>query len=371
MKFLVAVKHQSQILNLQSTTDTRHFKPGVRFQISGVRSLSPVPWPLAPVLTAFCLLSCVLPFLSPGPCPLSPALVFAAGGRYEVREIKPHIFVWIPEDILEQDADPQFSRAGNAGFIITSEGVIVVDTTNSPFHARELLYEIRHRTDEPVKHVVNTNSSGDQMLGNEVFLDLQASILSTSVAQAAIRQYEQELSQRLGADPRLQARMRGIHVTLSTQTFDREMRLLVGGQEIKVLRLNAGESAGDAAVYLPAAKVLFLGNLFENGYFPGLESRDVRGWIDALRRVEHWDVEVYVPGHGEPGGKKELAEFRQFLEWLVNEVQARLRQHKSMEQVKGDLVPFQNYHWHAPELASELVEAVYRQVAGGAARGSR
>ena len=337
-------------------------RAGGRSQASGIRprSLSPVRCPLLPALTVFYLL-------------LSAFCLHAAGGRYEVREIKPHVFVWIPEDILEQDADPQFSRAGNAGFIITTDGVIVVNTTNSPFHARELLYEIRHRTDQAVKQVINTGSSGDEVLGNEVFSDLQASIISTPVVQAAMGRYQQELSQRLDGDPRLKARMRGIHITLPSQTFDSAMSLHVGGEEIRLVKLSAGGSAGDAGVYLPAAKVLFLGDLFENGYIPHLEQRDVRRWIDILRQVENWDVEAYVPGHGEPGGKKELAEFRQFLESLVKEIRVRLRQRKSMEQVKGDLVPFQNYHWHAPELASELVEAVYKQLAGAGANvvGSR
>lgn len=281
-----------------------------------------------------------------------------------MQEIKPHIFVWVPEDILDQDSDPQFGRSATAGFIITSEGVVVVDTTNSPFHARELLYEIRQRTDQPVKYVINTDSHGDHILGNEVFVDQQASIISTSVAQAEIREYQQDLARRLsGDDWRLQARMRGIHLTLPARTFDREMTLLVGGQEIKLLSLGAGHSAGDTAVYLPEAKVLFLGDLFANGWIPRLGSSDIHRWIEILRQVENWDVETYVPGHGEPGDKNELAEFRQFLEWLETEVWARVKQGKTLAQVKRELLPFHNHNWHAPELAAPAVEAVYQQLA--------
>src|SRR2546422_6456830 len=58
--------------------------------------------------------------------------LFALGGRYEVREITPHVFVWIPEDIRDQDGDPEFSRAGTAGVIIPPEGGGVVGRTNNP-----------------------------------------------------------------------------------------------------------------------------------------------------------------------------------------------------------------------------------------------
>jgi hypothetical protein len=75
-------------------------------------------------------------------------------------------------------------------------------------------------------------------------------------------------------------------------------------------------------------------------------------------------VEVYVPGHGAPGGKKELAQFRQYLEWLRKEVETGFQEGKSIGQMKreiGSLV--ENYKWHAPELLSEELEAVYKQVA--------
>ena len=75
---------------------------------------------------------------------------------------------------MDQEGDPDFALSGTAGFIIAADAVVVVDTTNSPFHARELLYEIRQRTEAPVRYVIDTDSEGDQTLGNEVFVDQQA-----------------------------------------------------------------------------------------------------------------------------------------------------------------------------------------------------
>ena len=307
---------------------------------------------------AFCLLLSAW-FLLPAAYCLPPAR-----GLYEVREVKPNIFVWVPEDVLDQEGDPLFNRAGTAGFIITTEGVVVVNTTNTPFHARELLYEVRRRTDLPVRYVINTDSQGDHTLGNEVFVDQQATILSTAAAQAEMRQYQQHMAQRLNEDEnwRLQARMRGIHPTPASETFEGEMSLRLGSQEFRLRSLGGGSSAGDAGVYLPGAKILFLGHLFENGYFPRLASSDVRRWIEILREVESWDVETYVPGHGAPGDKQQLAEFRQFLEWLVTEVQTRLQQGKSLNEVRRELNPAEIYRWRARDLAPRAVEAVYRQL---------
>src|ERR1019366_1312762 len=106
------------------------------------------------------------------------------------------------------------------------------DTSNSPMNARDLLYEIRKRSDIPIRFVINTSSAPDHMLGNEVFTDEQATLISTRKAQEEMQQYRQDLVVRMHGEQgwKLQARMRGFHVTPSTQTFDGEMTLDMGGQ---------------------------------------------------------------------------------------------------------------------------------------------
>src|SRR5438876_9340185 len=64
------------------------------------------------LLTAWCLVP-VQPGawnLKPGTWNLKSAL--AAAGLYQVLEIKPEVFVWLPDDVLDQEGDPDFARAG-------------------------------------------------------------------------------------------------------------------------------------------------------------------------------------------------------------------------------------------------------------------
>jgi glyoxylase-like metal-dependent hydrolase (beta-lactamase superfamily II) len=318
--------------------------------------LFPIPYSLFP---AFCLLLAAACFLPTG------RRIFAAMGLYEVQEVKPKVLVWIPDDVIDQESDPQFIRAATAGFLLTTDGVVVVDTTNSPFHARELLYEIRERTSMPIKYVINTSAAGDHVLGNEVFTDQQATLISTTAAQKEMEQYRQRLFDRLQAEDgwRLQARMRGFHVTPATQTFDGEMTLQVGDQFIKIASLLCDEnSSQEAVVYVPSAKTLFLGEFYDKHYFPRMGSRDVRRWIEVLRQVEGWDVDTYIPGHGAPGSKRDLADFRKFLEWLVAQVEMRIKKGKSASEIEKELALTRLYAWHAPELAVEDVDAVCRQL---------
>ncbi len=285
---------------------------------------------------------------------------------YRVQEVKPNVFVWIPDDVINQECDPLYARSGTAGFIITSQGVVVVDTTNSPMNARDLLYEIRRRTEFPIRYVINTSSAPDHMLGNEVFTDEEATLISSKTAQGEMQQYQQELSERMRGEQgwKLQARMRGFHVTPATETFGDKMTLNIGGQEIRMASLLRGDkSPDDGIVYLPSEKTLFLGELFDNQYYPRVGSRDVYRWIEVLRQVEGWDVDTYVPGHGAPGTKKDLVDFRKFLEWLVAQVQMRLKQGQSPEEVQKALWLPKTYNWHAPDLAPDTVADVCRQLA--------
>lgn len=287
----------------------------------------------------------------------------AINGFYHIQEVKPHVFVWVAEDVLDQEGDPQYTRAGNAGFIITQDGVVVVDTTNSPFNARALLYEIRQRTDLPVRYVINTSATPDMMLGNESFVDFKPVILSTPGAAQAMREYRNEFPVRIEGDWRLEASMRGIHPTPPTQTFKgKETTLPLGGQTIKVINLGDNTAPGDAAVYLPQSKVLFLGDVFENDYIPRIGVANVENWIKTLNKVESWNVDIYVPGHGHPAGRAQVVEFRHFLQWLTGQVRSGIQKGKTLKQIQNALVPFQNYHWHAPELESEAVAGVYRSL---------
>ena len=356
---------------------------------------------------------------------LLPSAFCASRGVYQVVEIKPHVFVWIPEDVIDLEGNVDFARAGNAGFVLSPNAALVINTTNSPFHARDLAYEIQERGEVPVKYVINTGPEGDEALGNEVFADRQALILSTPLAQAVLERYKQDLPGFIASDWQLRGRMRGIHPTPARETFAGEMTIeltsgavntgtpaeglpnppvnslksgtgpgasgrapeppglgnsqtasvpalpadsIQASQEVRLISLRAGRASGDAAVYLPQSRVLFLGDLFENGFYPRLksefESRDARAWIEVLKGVEAWDVDYYVPGHGQPAGKKELAQFRHFLEWLVSETETRIKEGKSWEQIRDKMLPaIRAYRFRAPERATPVLEAVYEQLA--------
>ena len=71
----------------------------------------------------------------------------------------------------------------------------------------------------------------------------------------------------------------------------------------------------------------------------------------------------YVPGHGAPGSKKDLADFRKFLEWPVAQVEMRLKQGNPPRTCRRPFGFPKTYNWHAPDLAPDTVADVCRQLA--------
>lgn len=294
---------------------------------------------------------------------LVAASLWGTVGQYKVSEIKPNVFAWISDDVISEGGDPLFGRAGNAGFVITPKGVVVINSTNSPFNARDLLFEIRQRTSLPIRYVINTSGSPALTLGNETFADFKPEILSTPQAQASFDLYEKQLAARFNGNWRLQRDMRGVHPTPPTTTFKGKTTLQGLDMQIQVIDLGSNAWPGDAAVFLPQSGVVFLGDVFDNGYFPLIGRGDINHWIETLRQVESWNADAYIPAHGAPGTKTDLASFRQFLEWLKGAVESRIKKGESLEQIESELLPFRKYPWHATENEREALVAVYIQLA--------
>jgi cyclase len=80
--------------------------------------------------------------------------------------------VWAAIDNAKGEA------GANAGFVIGDNGVAVIDTFENPEAAKQLLAEIRKRTNLPVKFVINTHYHIDHVAGNRIFQEAGAVVLA-------------------------------------------------------------------------------------------------------------------------------------------------------------------------------------------------
>jgi glyoxylase-like metal-dependent hydrolase (beta-lactamase superfamily II) len=230
----------------------------------------------------------------------------------------------------------------NAGFVVTGDGVVVIDALASPRQGEELLRTIRGITDQPVKWLVLTHHHPDHHFG--------AVILRKAGARVIAHPDRRVLAGEGGEDALIAdwVRVVGLDAMRGFEFADTPDRpvtsadtLRLGGKTLVVTHPGSGHSAGDLLVWLPRERVLFAGDvLVEDGV-----SMVVDGNSDELLRVldvvDSMGPAVVVPGHGTiPRHPAELVrKTREYLTGLQAEMRAAVERAVPMRRALEALPP--------------------------------
>lgn len=80
--------------------------------------------------------------------------------------------VYYVQGLSEMGSSANQNFISNAGFIVTPQGVVVVDALGSPELARRLVSEIAKVTRQPIHTVIVTHYHADHIYGLQVFKEL-------------------------------------------------------------------------------------------------------------------------------------------------------------------------------------------------------
>ena len=180
-------------------------------------------------------------------------------------------------------APPTYDNAGhnnNLSFIITGEGVVVVNGGGSYLLAEALHDEIKAITDQEVVLVVDENGQGHAMLGNSYWVGQGVKIIAHVDAAA---EFEERGFRSLASMQRLnKERSEGTFVQGPTETFVDEYSLELGEFQIEVLYLGPSHSAGDVVVWLPKQSLVIAGDMaFHERMLPIFEDTYTLDWLET------------------------------------------------------------------------------------------
>ena len=191
----------------------------------------------------------------------------------------------------------------NLSFIITSEGVVVVNAGDNYLLAQSLHDEIKKRTDKPVKYVVLENGQGHAMLGSNYWQAQGAKI----VAQRHIATHIEQNGHAALEVMRARAHDKAYRTELATPDilYDDFLDLSMGGVQIEVRHLGNAHHHGDTMVWLPQKKVVLAGDTAFHVRMPPIfedtnTARWIRVWDAFEQRAKEQNIEVVIPGHGGP-----------------------------------------------------------------------
>ncbi len=223
---------------------------------------------------------------------------------------------------------PKSGTGANSTFIITKDGVVVVDSGASPEFAEKVLGEIKARTDQPVRLVINTNFHADYVFGNQAFRP-NSDVLAHENARKNMLG-KSGYPQRTEFKALYEKQGKTFSLAPPNQVFQTGMEIYPGEFHLQLLHPGRGFTDSDTAVYIKEYRLLILGGWGNREAIPDLRDAYIGDWIKNLRVLEDLDAEMIVPGLGRVGEKPIMIHMKHYLLELKTHVVKFIRAGKTL-----------------------------------------
>jgi glyoxylase-like metal-dependent hydrolase (beta-lactamase superfamily II) len=288
----------------------------------------------------------------------------------------------------------------NVAFLVTVEGVLVVDSGVAAAHGDSIVAAIREITDAPIKYLVFTHYHFDHVVGACRFPD-ETTIISHADLPANQQAFneprlkdmiEKSYPERIGAE---QAKLdslsasgseasgetadalenlrkqfeaaQEIRLVYPDSTFDDEMIIELGGQKIRLYHPGPAHTSGNIIVHFVDLGAVHMGDMLfymRHPYIDWKAGSNTANWVKTLEAVAQWDIDVVMPGHGRLTDRSGLTWKAQYLRDLRAEVGAAVEKGMSLEEA-GAAVRMEKYaglEW--TYMLDAGIAAVYKELTG-------
>ena len=280
---------------------------------------------------------------------------------YPLTKIAPHTYVI--HGPLGYPSPENQGFMNNPGFVITKNGVVVIDPGSSLQAGRMLLKQMRTVTKLPVTHVFNTHVHGDHWLGNQAIREAypRAILMGHPEMIKKIAEGEGEVWVSMMNDF-----TKGF--TKGTKSVPPDVAALdhtdmkIGGLTFRVHAPEKAHSHTDIMIEAVEESVVFTGDNVLNQTIGRLDDSTFKGNIAACDRIAALKAKHYVPGHGPTGDVTVVTQYRQYLSTVFNEVKQQYDLGKSDFEMKDGIVaklkPFSTWVRFDLELGRHISLAV-------------
>ncbi len=234
-------------------------------------------------------------------------------------------------------------RGCNAGFVVTSEGVVMIDTPQMPLDAIKWRDEIAKYG--PVRYLINTEPHGDHFAGNYFFEGTVVAHEGTREAILAtpVEQLKERLQQTAPDNLPL---MEGFSYRPPTITLSQRLTLYVGDHTFQLINMP-GHTPYQVAVYIPEERVVFTSDNVFYKVQAWLHQSVPYEWLDSLKQLQELEVDVLVPGHGKPCDRSYIPEMSAFIQDWIDTVTASIKQGISLEEAQDKISLLDHYPMEA------------------------
>ncbi|WP_242884310.1 MBL fold metallo-hydrolase [Actinomadura litoris] len=230
----------------------------------------------------------------------------------------------------------------NAGVIAGPDGLLLIDTAATRARAEALREQAEGLGHGPVRSVVNTHSHGDHVFGNCVFAP-SATIIAHELLGAEVEAIGMGLT-KIWPD----VEWGELSLAKPTVTFARSMSLRVGSRTVELHHLGPAHSTNDTVVWVPDARVLFVGDVALPGCTPFCMMGSIRGTLLTLDRLRGFGAETVVGGHGRVSGPEVFDQTERYMRRVLAIAE---------EGVAAGITPLQAAREHGPGEFAEWLDS--------------
>lgn len=236
----------------------------------------------------------------------------------------------------------------NYGFVVTAEGVVLIDSGASRLGAQKIEAAIRAVTDKPVRWVINTGSQDHRWLGNAYFASKGAEIVALERTATLQREHANQQIESLRRF--LGERLAGTEPLVSIKPLkvgaDGTVTLTFGAENF-VLRYSDAHYPGDAMVHLPKQSIVFTGDLVYVDRLLGvLSASSVKNGQRAFGILAALKPARIVPGHGRvcdlAKAQRETGDYYDFLVGTVGKAAKEMEPMDETLNAHADLPAFRH-----------------------------
>jgi quinoprotein relay system zinc metallohydrolase 1 len=222
-----------------------------------------------------------------------------------------YVFVGRTEDFSTDNG----GNIVNTGFIVTSDGVVLIDAGPSLRYGQQMRAAIATVTTKPVSKILITHAHPDHYIGAQAFTGVGV----FAVPQTAINI---KLSGSAYLDNMFRLLLEWMKGSLpnTADAIVVEARdglaLRVGDRTLRLISLT-GHTRGDLAIFDETSGTLFAGDLVFLNRTPTTPHANVAEWLASLDVLQQIKFSALVPGHGAVHQNAlGIAQTRSYLKWL-------------------------------------------------------
>ena len=231
--------------------------------------------------------------------------------------------------MLTDDIGIFTEKGGTILFYISKDGIVVIDS-QFPDTAPHLVDELKKKSEQPFRLLINTHHHGDHSSGNIAFKGLVQHVLAHENSKA---NQERVAKEKKNEDQQL----------YPDQTYGTIWCEKIGNEEICLHYFGAGHTNGDSLVQFKKANIVHMGDLMFNRRHPYVDKNagaNMANWIAIMDKAHNTfnKKTKFVCGHAADGydiivNRDDLTLFGNYLGKVLQFTEGEIKAGKTKEEI--------------------------------------